>query len=120
MNRCGSFSSLALSPPRLIVPALPTEATGRRQIASWAPGCGAISFEELRPAQGLESPQEQIMADQQNERPKSPPHGDERTPDKTQGQIKYAPGQSKKSEGGADEPKMPDLEPEKQGGIGGP
>ena len=25
------------------------------------------------------------MTDQQNERPKSPPHGDERTPDKTQG-----------------------------------
>ena len=51
---------------------------------------------------------------------KSPPQGDERTPDKTQGQIKYAPGQTKKSEGGAGEPKVSDLEPEKQRGIGGP
>ena len=46
------------------------------------------------------------MPDQQNERPKSPPQGDERTPDKTQGQIKYAPGQGKKSEGGAGEPSV--------------
>jgi hypothetical protein len=60
------------------------------------------------------------MPDPQNERPKSRPEGDERTPDKTQGQIKYAPGQTKKSEGGAGEPKVSDLEPEKQGGIGGP
>ena len=49
------------------------------------------------------------MPDPQNERPKSPPEGDERTPDKTQGQIKYAPGQTKKSEGGAGEPKVSDL-----------
>ena len=28
--------------------------------------------------------------DHQNERPKSPPEGDNRTPDKTQRQIKYA------------------------------
>ena len=46
------------------------------------------------------------MPDPQNERPKSPPEGDERTPDKTQGQIKYAPGQGKKSEGGAGEPSV--------------
>ena len=69
---------------------------------------------------GLESSQEQTMPDRQNGRPKSPPEGDERTPDKTQGQIKYAPGQTKKSDGGADEPKVSDLEPEKQGGIRGP
>lgn len=41
--------------------------------------------------------------DHQNERPKSPPQGDERTPDKTQGQIKYARGQKNtaKEGGGA-------------------
>ena len=77
-------------------------------------------FEEPRVVLGLESSQEQTMPDRQNERPKSPPEGDERTPDQTQGQIKYAPGQTKKSKGGADEPKVSDLEPEKQGGIGGP
>jgi hypothetical protein len=60
------------------------------------------------------------MTDQQNERPNSPPQGDERTPDKSQGQIKYAPGQPKKSEGGAGEPQKTKMEPEKQGGIGGP
>ena len=60
------------------------------------------------------------MPDHQSERPQSPPQGDERTPGKTQGQIKYAPGQTKKSEGGAGEPKVSDLEPETQGGIGGP
>jgi len=48
--------------------------------------------------------------DHQNERPKSPPEGDERTPDKTMGQVKYAAGQMKKT----------NLEPEKPGGIGGP
>ena len=52
------------------------------------------------------------MPDQQNERPTSPPQGDDRN--------KYAPGQANKSEGGAGEPKVSDLEPEKQGGIGGP
>ena len=60
------------------------------------------------------------MPDQQNERPKSAPQGDDRTPDKTQGQIKYAPGQTKKSEGGAGEPQKTKMEPEKQGDIGGP
>jgi len=60
------------------------------------------------------------MEDHQNERPKSPPQGDNRTPDKTQGQIKYARGQTKKTEGGAGEPKSSNLEPEKQGGIAGP
>ena len=60
------------------------------------------------------------MQGHQNERPKSVPRGDERTPDKTQGQIKYAQGQSKKTNAGAGEPQVSDLEPEKQGGIGGP
>jgi hypothetical protein len=48
--------------------------------------------------------------------------GDERTPDKTLGEIKYAKGQDKmqKGKGGAGEPQATDLEPEKQGGIGGP
>lgn len=48
--------------------------------------------------------------------------GDERTPDKTIGQIKYVKGQDKthKGKGGAGEPQVTDLEPEKQGGIGGP
>ena len=58
--------------------------------------------------------------DHQNERPKSPPEGDERTPDKTMGQKKYAAGQKKPKEGGAGEIQKTDLEPEKQGGIGGP
>ena len=56
----------------------------------------------------------------QNDRPASPPEGDERTPDKTQGQIKYAQGQKKSSQSGAGKPEVTDLEPEKQGGIGGP
>jgi hypothetical protein len=45
--------------------------------------------------------------------------GDARTPDKTIGQVKYAHGQ-KKNEGGAGKPQSSPLEPEKQGGIGGP
>ena len=45
--------------------------------------------------------------------------GDARTPDKTIGQVKYADGQ-KKNEGGAGKPQRSPLEPEKQGGIGGP
>jgi len=60
------------------------------------------------------------MPDRQNERPKSAPQGDERTPGKTQGQIKYAQGQTRKTEGGAGDPLATDLEPENQGGIGGP
>ena len=58
--------------------------------------------------------------DHQNERPTSPPEGDDRTPDKVIGQIKYAQGQKKKPDGGAGEPEASKLEPEKQGGIGGP
>jgi hypothetical protein len=48
--------------------------------------------------------------------------GDERTPDKTIGEVKYARGQanSTKDKGGAGDPQVSDLEPEKQGGIGGP
>jgi hypothetical protein len=48
--------------------------------------------------------------------------GDERTPDKIIGEVKYARGQdnSTKGKGGAGEPQVSDLEPEKQGGIGGP
>jgi hypothetical protein len=53
--------------------------------------------------------------------------GDERTPDKTIGEVKYArgqapsdKGQSGKGRGGAGDPQVSDLEPEKQGGIGGP
>ena len=45
--------------------------------------------------------------------------GDARTPDKTIGQVKYAHGQ-KKNEGVAGKPQSSPLEPEKQGGIGGP
>lgn len=45
--------------------------------------------------------------------------GDARTPDKTIGEVKYAGGQ-KKNDGGAGKPETSPLEPEKQGGIGGP
>jgi hypothetical protein len=45
--------------------------------------------------------------------------GDDRTPDKTIGEVKYAGGGSNKP-GGAGAPQVSDLEPEKQGGIGGP
>ena len=39
--------------------------------------------------------------DHRNERPKSPPDGDDRTPAKTQGQIEYAEkGQNTAKEGG--------------------
>ena len=59
-----------------------------------------------------------IMAETKEVSPAAP--GDDRTPDKTIGEVKYARGQSKKSKGGAGEPEVTDLEPEKQGGIGGP
>ena len=42
-----------------------------------------------------------------------------KAPDKTIGQVKYADRQ-KKNEGGAGKPESSPLEPEKQGGIGGP
>ena len=45
--------------------------------------------------------------------------GDDRTPDKTIGVIKYAL-EDKKDEGGAGEPEASPLEPEDQGGIAGP
>lgn len=45
--------------------------------------------------------------------------GDERTPDKRIGEVKYA-DHSGKPPGGADKPQTSQLEPEKQGGIGGP
>ena len=61
-----------------------------------------------------------MSEDHQNERPKSPPQGDDRTPDKTQGQIKYAQGQKKQADGGAGQPETSKLEPDKQGGIAGP
>jgi hypothetical protein len=47
--------------------------------------------------------------------------GDDRTPDKTIGEVKYARGQPRDAKkGGAGDPQVSDLEPEKQGGIGGP
>ena len=46
--------------------------------------------------------------------------GDERTPDKPIGQVAYADGQKQQNEGGAGKPAASNLEPEKQGGIGGP
>jgi hypothetical protein len=49
--------------------------------------------------------------------------GDNRTPDKTIGEIKYAkkPEQEhKEPTGGAGEPQTSQLEPEKHGGISGP
>jgi len=46
--------------------------------------------------------------------------GDEGTPDKTAGQVAYADGQKKPTEGGAGKPQISPMEPEKQGGIGGP
>jgi hypothetical protein len=50
--------------------------------------------------------------------------GDNRTPDKTIGEIKYAKKPEKKKHkepsGGAGEPETSPLEPEKHGGISGP
>ena len=51
---------------------------------------------------------------------KQQPQGDERTPDKPIGQVAYADGQQKTNDGGAGKPQTSNLEPEKQGGIGGP
>ena len=71
--------------------------------------------------QGGSSGSKQLGGKSVNEGSKQQQHqGDERTPDKVQGQIKYAQGQTKKGEGGAGKPQASDLEPEKQGGIGGP
>jgi hypothetical protein len=60
------------------------------------------------------------MSEQKRQNSGNP--GDERTPDKTIGQVKYARGQDKttKDKGGAGDPQVSDLEHEKQGGIGGP
>jgi hypothetical protein len=60
------------------------------------------------------------MTEQKEKVPSSANSGDERTPDKTIGEVKYARGQDKKGKGGAGKPEVSDLEPEKQGGIGGP
>jgi len=46
--------------------------------------------------------------------------GDDRMPEKPIGQIAYADGQKPKTDGGAGKPQTSPLEPEKQGGIGGP
>ena len=47
--------------------------------------------------------------------------GDDRTPDQTIGQVAYAKGsRPRDGGGGAGEPETSPLEPEKQGGIGGP
>ena len=56
----------------------------------------------------------------QDKNAQSGQQGDNRTPDKIIGQVKYAAGRDKKNDGGADKPQTTDLEPEKQGGIGGP
>ena len=45
--------------------------------------------------------------------------GDARTPDKVIGEVKYAETHEQKK-GGAGKPQTSKLEPEKQGGIGGP
>jgi len=45
--------------------------------------------------------------------------GDDRTPDKPIGQVAYADGQKKQDRGGTGKPEISNLEPEKQGGIGG-
>ena len=57
-------------------------------------------------------------ADQSSRKP-----GDNRTPDKIIGQVKYADnegGSERKKQGGAGDPQTSPMEPEKQGGIGGP
>jgi hypothetical protein len=46
--------------------------------------------------------------------------GEDRTPDKRIGQVAHADGQGTSRHGGAGEPETSPLEPEKQGGIGGP
>jgi hypothetical protein len=55
-----------------------------------------------------------------NEGAKQQQHqGEDRTPDQIIGQVAHADGQ-KRQQGGAGEPEATPLEPEKQGGIGGP
>jgi hypothetical protein len=62
-----------------------------------------------------------VIMTEQKQPPSSGSSGDDRTPDKTIGEVKYARGQDRKEKkGGAGEPQVSDLEPEKQGGIGGP
>ena len=64
---------------------------------------------------------EQKTADRQGKVMSPGAPGDDQTPDKTIGEVKYARGQSQGAKkGGAGEPQVSDLEPEKQGGIGGP
>lgn len=72
---------------------------------------------EKQARQAKENAQGNRQADQQQSQ------GDDRTPDKQIGQVAYAgdtanPGN--KQQGGAGEPQATPLEPEKQGGIGGP
>lgn len=74
-------------------------------------------------------PREQQQSSQPNAKQKSGQHknegqqqggqGDERTPDKPIGQVAYAEGRKKQDEGDR-KPHASNLEPEKQGGIGGP
>jgi hypothetical protein len=63
------------------------------------------------------------MSEHKQEKLLSPGNsGDERTPDKMIGEVKYARGQDKstKDKRGAGDAQVSDLEPEKHGGIGGP
>ena len=60
-----------------------------------------------RLARELEYPKEPPMPEPQNERPKSPLEGDERTPDKTQGQIKYAQARPKRARAAPASPRKP-------------
>lgn len=74
-------------------------------------------------------PREQQQSSQPNAKQKGGQHknegqqqagqGDERTPDKPIGQVAYAEGRKKQDEGDS-KPHASNLEPEKQGGIGGP
>ena len=69
--------------------------------------------------QGGERPDTNQQVNRDNKVALSPSPGDDRTPDQTIGQIAYAENSGQR-EGRAGEPQASKLEPEKQGGIGGP
>jgi hypothetical protein len=75
--------------------------------------CGEAQTETGEPVKG---PRPHKLSQDKQVLSKGSP-GEERTPDKPIGQVAHA---DDRSEGGAGKPQTSRLEPEKQGGIGGP
>jgi hypothetical protein len=93
-------------------PVFPAEFTGFQMLAS-----SGLFFWNITLAIAVETARRTHMK-QKELSPAAP--GDERTPDKTIGEVKYAEKKTGKEQGGAGKPQTSKMEPEKQGGVGGP